>query len=303
MWLSTSVGSESGSAHCDRAVAAGQLGQRLPTALWRQPSVRYFETERRRHRPRRGRPGCLARGESQEIGSCPFQSSQNRRPGTAVVAASCALAVWVWILGFCLAALVATYMLFVEPPPPRKIVIASGGRNGAYLPFRPAIRRGIARRTGLTVEVRETAGSVENLRLLGQKGSGVAVAIVQSGVAEPRRARALSCAGQPVPRAVVGFLPGRKAARATQPARGQTDRRRSAGQRHPCHRPPVARRQRPDRIHNPRTENPRAVLVEDSVAAAAIGVAKRRARCRVLRRRVRGRLHSGPAERSQREIC
>ena len=31
--------------------------------------------------------------------------------------------------------------------------------------------------------MRETAGSVENLRLLGEKGSGVAVAIVQSGVA------------------------------------------------------------------------------------------------------------------------
>ena len=38
---------------------------------------------------------------------------------------------------------------------------------------------------GLSVEVRETAGSVENLRLLGQEGSGVAVAIVQSGVASP----------------------------------------------------------------------------------------------------------------------
>ena len=48
----------------------------------------------------------------------------------------------------------------------------------------PEIRRGTAKGR-LSVEVRETAGSVENLRLLGQTGSGVAVAIVQSGVASP----------------------------------------------------------------------------------------------------------------------
>ena len=93
-----------------------------------------------------------------------------------------ALAMWVWIFAFCLAALVATYMLFVEPPPPRKIVIASGGQNGAYYRFAQKYASDL-QRDGLLVEVRETAGSVENLRLLGEEGSGVAVAIVQSGVA------------------------------------------------------------------------------------------------------------------------
>ena len=39
---------------------------------------------------------------------------------------------WVWIVGFCLAVLIASYMMFVEPPPPRTIVIATGSRNGAY---------------------------------------------------------------------------------------------------------------------------------------------------------------------------
>jgi hypothetical protein len=42
---------------------------------------------------------------------------------------------WVWVIGFCLAALVATYILFVEPPPPRKIIMASGAQNGAYFRF------------------------------------------------------------------------------------------------------------------------------------------------------------------------
>jgi len=93
-----------------------------------------------------------------------------------------ALAVWVWILGFCLAALIATYMMFVEPPPPRKLVIASGAQDGAYFRFAQKHAEEL-QKEGLSVEVRETAGSVENLRLLGQEGSGVAVAIVQSGVA------------------------------------------------------------------------------------------------------------------------
>ncbi len=91
---------------------------------------------------------------------------------------------WIWIVGFCVASLIATYVMFVEPPPPRRIVIASGSQNGAYYRF---ARRYAAElhKVGLSVEVRETAGSVENLRLLGQPGSDVAIAIVQSGVAGP----------------------------------------------------------------------------------------------------------------------
>ena len=150
-----------------------------------------------------------------------------------------ALVVWVWIVAICLAVLVATYMMFVEPPPPRKIVIASGGQNGAYFRFAQKYAEEL-QKDGLSVEVRETAGSVENLRLLGQEGSGVAVAIVQSGVASPEEVQHDLCPGQPVPRALVGLLPRRQAARAPQSARGQTHRRRSAGQRYLRHRHAVA---------------------------------------------------------------
>ncbi len=96
-----------------------------------------------------------------------------------------ALAVWVWIFSFCLAALCATYILFVEPPPPHKIVIASGGKDGAYFRFARKYAQELQKQR-LSVEVRETTGSVENLRLLGQEGSDVAAAIVQSGVASPQ---------------------------------------------------------------------------------------------------------------------
>jgi uncharacterized protein len=93
-------------------------------------------------------------------------------------------AVWVWILVFCGAVLIATYMMFVEAPPPRKIVIASGSQNGAYFRYAQEYAKEL-QKEGVSVEVRETAGSVENLHLLGQHDSGVSVAIVQSGVATP----------------------------------------------------------------------------------------------------------------------
>jgi TRAP transporter TAXI family solute receptor len=75
-------------------------------------------------------------------------------------------------------------MMFVEPPPPHKIIIASGGRDGAYFKFAQRYAEEL-RHDGISVEVRETAGSVENLQLLGRKDSGVTLAIVQSGVAGP----------------------------------------------------------------------------------------------------------------------
>jgi uncharacterized protein len=101
---------------------------------------------------------------------------------------------WVWILGFCVAVLIATYMMFVEAPPPRKIVIASGGQNGAYFRFAQEYAKEL-QQDGLSVDVRETAGSVENLRLLEQPGSGVSVAIVQSGVASPEDVRRFHALG------------------------------------------------------------------------------------------------------------
>lgn len=95
-----------------------------------------------------------------------------------------AVVFWAWIFALCMAALAATYVMFVEPPPPHTLVIASGSRDGAYHRFALEYAREL-KKHGLNVEVRETAGSVENLELLEQRSSGVSVAIVQSGVATP----------------------------------------------------------------------------------------------------------------------
>ena len=67
---------------------------------------------------------------------------------------------------------------FVEPPPPKTLRIATGGKDGAYYAFGERYARLLAR-DGITLEVVATAGSVENLDLL-RKGQ-VSLALVQGG--------------------------------------------------------------------------------------------------------------------------
>ena len=113
----------------------------------------------------------------------------------------------------------------------------------------------------------------------------------------PRRSQRFYALGSLYREPLVGLLPRRQAARAPQSARGQAHRCRSAGQRNPRHRHAVAGRQRPDRIR---------ILQGKSAGRAGPGrrrcrrqgLAEGRAGCRVLRRRLRGRLHPEPPERS-----
>ena len=70
---------------------------------------------------------------------------------------------------------------FVEPPPPDSLRIAAGSPGGAYHAFAERYREILAR-SGLNLEVIETAGSVENLRLLTDDEDPVEVALLQGGV-------------------------------------------------------------------------------------------------------------------------
>ncbi|HWT78699.1 MAG TPA: C4-dicarboxylate ABC transporter substrate-binding protein, partial [Candidatus Methylomirabilis sp.] len=71
---------------------------------------------------------------------------------------------------------------FVNPAPPRKIRIAAGPEQGAYM--ESAIRyREILARDGITLEVMATSGSMQNLQLLQAAVNGVDVAFVQGGTA------------------------------------------------------------------------------------------------------------------------
>jgi TRAP transporter TAXI family solute receptor len=70
---------------------------------------------------------------------------------------------------------------FVEPAPPKKVVMTSGSEGGAYESY-AAQYRDILARDGITVELRPSAGSVDNLKRLKDGNSGVAIGFVQGGI-------------------------------------------------------------------------------------------------------------------------
>lgn len=85
-----------------------------------------------------------------------------------------------------LAVLAAGFLVafkFVEPPPPDRIVIATGNKSGAYHAFAERYRAILAEQ-GIELVVRESSGSVENVALLDDAASGVDVGFVQGGTGD-----------------------------------------------------------------------------------------------------------------------
>jgi TRAP transporter TAXI family solute receptor len=85
-------------------------------------------------------------------------------------------AIVIMLIGF-----VITFQ-FVDPAPPRKIVMGTGSPQGAYHAFGKAYRETLARE-GITLVLKNSSGSVDNLRMLEAPSDGVDVAFVQSGLA------------------------------------------------------------------------------------------------------------------------
>jgi len=71
---------------------------------------------------------------------------------------------------------------FLQPAPPRHIVLASGAAFGLYHQYADRYKQALAR-DGVTVEERLTNGAADNLRLLLDPASGVDVAFMQGGIA------------------------------------------------------------------------------------------------------------------------
>jgi TRAP transporter TAXI family solute receptor len=71
---------------------------------------------------------------------------------------------------------------FVGPPPPDSIVMATGAEGGAYRLYGERFAARLAE-VGIEVELRETAGAVENLALLDNDAT-IDVGFVQGGLAE-----------------------------------------------------------------------------------------------------------------------
>jgi hypothetical protein len=70
---------------------------------------------------------------------------------------------------------------FVEPAPPKHLVMATGSPEGAYHRFGLQYREILARH-GIELELLNTSGSVENLELLTDPKSKVDVALLQGGI-------------------------------------------------------------------------------------------------------------------------
>ncbi|MCG6874854.1 MAG: TAXI family TRAP transporter solute-binding subunit [Betaproteobacteria bacterium] len=72
---------------------------------------------------------------------------------------------------------------FVEPAPPRVVVMSTGGEGGAYQAY--GLRyQAILAKDGVTLELRPSSGAVENVARLRDPESDVSVAFVQGGVAK-----------------------------------------------------------------------------------------------------------------------
>ncbi|TQV81997.1 TAXI family TRAP transporter solute-binding subunit [Denitrobaculum tricleocarpae] len=73
---------------------------------------------------------------------------------------------------------------FVGPPPPDRIVMATGSESGAYHAYGKLYAERF-REEGIELVLRSTAGSSENLSLLSDPDADVPVAFMQSGIGEP----------------------------------------------------------------------------------------------------------------------
>jgi hypothetical protein len=78
------------------------------------------------------------------------------------------------------AALLAAAYYFLQPNPPRRVVLATGVEQGAYAEFGRRYAE-ILSAHGITVELRGTQGAAENLALLRRPDSGIDIGFVQGG--------------------------------------------------------------------------------------------------------------------------
>ena len=94
------------------------------------------------------------------------------------------------------AALVGAYF-FLDPAPPKRVVLATGPETGAYAAFGARYQEEL-KRFGIQVALRPTNGSRENIRLLHDAKEDVQIAFVQGGANESQRAQEESAKGVPV---------------------------------------------------------------------------------------------------------
>ena len=73
---------------------------------------------------------------------------------------------------------------YVEPAPPSTVTIAAGSRTGAYFNYAQQYKAFFARE-GITLNILETKGSMDNLERMAAPDSQVDAALMQGGIAAP----------------------------------------------------------------------------------------------------------------------
>jgi TRAP transporter TAXI family solute receptor len=84
-----------------------------------------------------------------------------------------------------IAALFASIWLIL-PQPPKTLTIATGFPDGLYSQFAHHLKVELAKEK-ITLQIRNTGGSIDNLALINDPNSGIDLAIVQSGVGDPAK--------------------------------------------------------------------------------------------------------------------
>ena len=89
------------------------------------------------------------------------------------------------LLMFCVG-LVSVALIYFFPAPPTTITIAAGPKGSAYERIAERYRDLLAR-SGVTLEIRSTTGSMDNLNLLQDSKADVQLALVQGGVSNGKK--------------------------------------------------------------------------------------------------------------------
>lgn len=97
-----------------------------------------------------------------------------------------------WPLVLVVLAGFAVALHYVQPEPPRQLVISSGAESGAYFAYAQVYSH-LLRRHDIALEVRKSAGSIENLERL--KAGEVGVAMIQGGIGSAAEAPGLVSLG------------------------------------------------------------------------------------------------------------
>jgi TRAP transporter TAXI family solute receptor len=102
-----------------------------------------------------------------------------------------------WLYGgavvLVLAALLAT-IAWLGPLPPRHVVMATGAPGSYYEALGRQYQAQLAR-SGIRLELLNTAGAVENIRLLDDPGSKATIALAQGGITTPEKSPGLESLG------------------------------------------------------------------------------------------------------------